>query len=85
VNQNKGVRRKNLGILHDFKTFFIGKGSFYPTLRKARKIPVRNMHALMVLHLDSSQSCYKYWVYNALQGISWTNIILTDTDIKSVN
>jgi hypothetical protein len=28
-----------LGILHDFIIFFIGKGSFYWTLRKASKIP----------------------------------------------
>jgi len=27
------------GILHDYRIFFIGKGSFYRTLRKARKIP----------------------------------------------
>ena len=31
---------KILGILHDFRIFFIGKGSFYQTLGKARKIPV---------------------------------------------
>ena len=28
------------GILHDFRIVFIGKGSFYHTLRKARKIPL---------------------------------------------
>ena len=39
-NKNKEVRMKTLGILHDFRTFFIGKGSFYRTLRKIRKIPV---------------------------------------------
>jgi hypothetical protein len=27
------------GILHDFGMFLFGKGSFYQTLRKARKIP----------------------------------------------
>jgi hypothetical protein len=36
--QNKGVRMKISGILHDFRIFFIGKGSFYQTLMKARKI-----------------------------------------------
>jgi hypothetical protein len=36
----RGVRMKLLGILHDFRIFFIGKGSFYQTLRKDRKIPV---------------------------------------------
>ena len=30
---------KMLGILHDFRIFFVGKISFYWTLRKARKIP----------------------------------------------
>jgi hypothetical protein len=30
---------KILGNLHDFRIFFIGKGSFYQTLGKARKIP----------------------------------------------
>jgi hypothetical protein len=34
-----GVRMKIVGILHDFRIFFIGKGSFYRTLGKARKIP----------------------------------------------
>jgi len=29
---------KILGILHDFRIFFIGKGSFNRILRKARKI-----------------------------------------------
>jgi hypothetical protein len=38
-NQNKGVRNKILGILHDFRIFFIGKRSFYRTPGKARKIP----------------------------------------------
>ena len=36
--QNK-VRINIWGILHDFRIFFIGKGSFCLTLRKARKIP----------------------------------------------
>ena len=31
-NQNKWVRMKMLGILIDFRIFFIGKGSFYWTL-----------------------------------------------------
>jgi hypothetical protein len=30
---------KILGILHDFRIFFIGKGSFYQILGKAGKIP----------------------------------------------
>jgi hypothetical protein len=30
---------KILGILHDFRIFFIGKVFFYWTLKKARKIP----------------------------------------------
>jgi hypothetical protein len=34
----RGVKMKILGILHDFRIFFIGKGSFYRTLGKARKI-----------------------------------------------
>ena len=29
---------KIFGILHDFRIFFIGKGSSYQTLRKARQI-----------------------------------------------
>ena len=37
-NQNKGVAMKILGILHDFRIFFIGNGSFKQILRKARKI-----------------------------------------------
>jgi hypothetical protein len=28
-----------LGILHEFRIFFIGIGSFYWTLKKTRKIP----------------------------------------------
>ena len=39
-NQNKGVRMKSLGILHDFRIFFIGNGSFNRFLRKTRKILV---------------------------------------------
>jgi hypothetical protein len=42
-----GVRMKIVGILHDFRIFFIGKGSFYRTLGKARKIPA--------LYLDPQQ------------------------------
>ena len=38
-NQNKGVRMKILGILHDFRIFFIGKGSFYRTLGMLKKFP----------------------------------------------
>jgi hypothetical protein len=38
-NKNKRVRMRILGILHDFIIFFIGKGTFYQTLRKTRKIP----------------------------------------------
>ena len=38
-----GIKMKILGILNDLtlslRIFFIGKGSFYQTLRKARKIP----------------------------------------------
>jgi len=39
VNQNKGVRMNILGILYDFRIFFVGKGSFYRILGKTRKIP----------------------------------------------
>jgi hypothetical protein len=46
------IRGKNeiLGNLHDFRIFFIGKGSFYQTLGKARKIPgllLYNYHLLL--------------------------------------
>ena len=41
-NQNKGVRIKIWGILHDVRIFCIGKGSFCRTLRKVRKIPDNN-------------------------------------------
>jgi NAD/NADP transhydrogenase beta subunit len=37
-NQNKGARLKILGILHAFRIFFNGKGSFYLNLEKARNI-----------------------------------------------
>ena len=46
-NQNKEVRMNILGILHDFRIFFIGKWSFYWTLRKTSKIPETEQPSLM--------------------------------------
>jgi hypothetical protein len=40
----------NLGILYDFKIFFSGKGPFYRTLGKARKISallLKDYHLLL--------------------------------------
>ena len=49
-HQNKGVEMKISGILHDFRIFFIGKWSFYHTLRNARKIS----DAVLTFYLSES-------------------------------
>jgi hypothetical protein len=36
---DKWVRMKIFGILNDFRIFFIGKGSFNPTIGNVRRIP----------------------------------------------
>jgi len=50
---------KILGILHDFRIYFIGKGSFNLTMGKARKIPALLLYDYhLILESEWNALCY---------------------------